>query len=94
MVALDSSYLKTYKATSRYIVILRLLVTGGGHLEFSQFLFSPLGSIYVKKTQLFKIYIQITGRIFATQLRIQYTFYGHFKVFYANIPLFSFLSPR
>ena len=48
VVALDSSYFKTY------IAFIRLLVTGGGHLEFPhekvdgknrEFVFVPFGSI-------------------------------------------------
>ena len=67
MVVMDSSYFKTYNtipSSSFYTVYcqrysaLRLLLTGGGHLEFSQekvdgknenSFFSPFGSIKVKK---------------------------------------------
>ena len=67
MVAMDSSYFKTYNtipSSSFYIVYcqrysaLRLLVTGGGHLEFSHekvggkngnIFVSPFASIKVKK---------------------------------------------
>ena len=75
IVALDSSYFKTYNtipSSSFYTVCcqrysaLKLLVTGGGHLEFSQdkwtekieTVFSVLLRQYKWKTQSFKIYMK------------------------------------
>ena len=45
------------------IAIIRILVTGGGHLEFS---IEKNGRKKWKKPQLFKIFITVTERVLAT----------------------------
>ena len=86
------------------IAILRLSVTNDGHLELShenvndkngKFLLSPLGSIYVRKKQLFNIYMKQSKDVY---LLHNCVYYIHVTVIVthclASITLFSFLSPK